>query len=57
MKKVLSLFLTVVMALSMFSCLTVVSFAATSDLVIDQEYTVASETTLTLIPEESGSYL
>ena len=57
MKKVLSLFLTVVMALSMFSCLTVVTFAATSDLVVDKEYTVESETTLTFIPEESGSYL
>ena len=56
MKKVLSLFLTVVMALSMFSCLSVVTSAATSDLVVGQEYTVASGTTLTFIPEESGSY-
>lgn len=56
MKKALSLFLTVIMILSMFSCLTVMTWAATSDLVAGQKYTVASGTTKIFIPKKSGSY-
>ena len=56
MKKVISLFLTVVMALSMFSCLSVMAGAATTDLVVDQEYIVPSGTTKIFVPEESGHY-
>ncbi len=56
MKKALSLFLTVVMAFSMFSCLGVVSSAATSDFIVDQKYTVSSETTKIFIPDETGYY-
>lgn len=56
MKKALSLFLTVIMILSTFSCLSVMTWAAESGLVVGQRYTVESDTYLTFIPEESGSY-
>ena len=56
MKKFLSLFLAIVMTLSVFSCLTVVAGAATTDLVVDTEYTVASGTTKIFIPEKTGYY-
>ncbi len=56
MRKVISLFLTLVMTLSVFSCLSVMAAAATADLVVDQEYVVSSGTTKTFIPKESGYY-
>ena len=57
MKRALSLFLTAIMILSTFSCLSVTTWAADSDVVLGEEYTVSSGTTLTFIPEESGTYL
>lgn len=57
MKKVISLFLSVVMALSMFSCLSVVSFATDDmEFYAEETYTVSPDTYGLFVPEESGVY-
>ncbi len=56
MKKGLSLLLSLLMVISMFSCLTVVASAATSDYELDTSYTVASGTEGVFIAPESAYY-
>ena len=56
MKKGLSLLLSFLMIISMFSCLSVVASAATSDYELDIQYTVSATTEGTFVAPESGYY-
>lgn len=57
MKKGLSLLLSLLMVISMFSCLTVVASAADSDYQLDVLYTVSSEVEGVFVVEEEGYYV
>ncbi len=56
MKKGLSLLLSLLMVISMFSCLSVVASAATSDYALDTEYTVLSGEEGVFVAPEAGYY-
>ncbi len=57
MKKGLSLLLSLLMVVSMFSCLSVVASAATSDYALDTMYVVYSGEEGVFVPTESGYYV
>ncbi len=56
MKKVISLFLTIAIAFSMFSCVGIVAGAATRYLVLDQKNIVPHATWAVFVPQETGAY-